>query len=309
MKKWTKYSLTLALLCAVFFSACFVPEWIGMYKDRSYMGKVQEYQDDNAFTMYEQAEGKEENWNLMKRLQQSDNEVLLESDSVPVEDNGLIRERFLQELRSVGNMYEKVEIGEFLVQECELKYNLQDGMQGSRSCYRIYADGVSGNEFITALIDKETYGIYYFDSIMREQANELVMQLIKEYDVSGEEISVEEIYNQVFQAKGLGQKYEEGILKYYNDMINIKKAYGENGADDRKADYVLEIIMMEGKIPAGFQGGFLGFGEMIEEFDIEYGYQWSLMVEELLGSKIWNAWNESTATDGGVIDETEQKTE
>ena len=49
-------------------------------------------------------------------------------------------------------------------------------------------------------------------------------------------------------------------------MINIKKAYGEGVGDSKKTDYVLEIVMMSDKIPAGFQGGFLGFGEMIEKF-------------------------------------------
>ena len=303
MKKWMKYSLTLVVLCAVFLSACFAPEWIGIYKDRSYMGKVQEYRYDNTFSMYEQAEGKEENWNLMKRIQRSGNDIVLESSSIPMSDEGLICNRFLEELKNIGIMYENLEFGAFLAQECDLKYQLQEGMEGSRSCYRIYAVGVKGSELITALIDKETYGIYYFDSIIQAEADELAGQIIYESNVDREDLSVEDIYNLVFASGRLGQKYEEAIQSYYNDMINIKKAYGEGVGDSKKTDYVLEIVMMSDKIPAGFQGGFLGFGEMIEKFDVEYGYQWTLMAEDIYSRKIWDVWSENTATDGEVYDE------
>lgn len=292
MKKWVKYSLTLLALCAVFFSACYVPELIGLYRDSTYMGKMQEYQYDNTFSMYEQAEGKEENWNLMKRLQQSGCEIELEITSEPMSDWGLVHDHFLKELTSINDIYANTNQSDFIIQECELKYSLVEDREGSLGCYLVYLVGTQ--DLIAALIDKETYGIYYFETLVQEQLVLLTEQMTN--FVSGYEDGVwmEEIYNQVFQKGKWGQEYEEGLQKYYNNMINIKKAYGEEISDSKKADYEVELLIVDKEVPVGFRCGFLGLSELIAEFDQDLGYGWTLSIEDFYSNSLKD-WSDSSA--------------
>lgn len=296
MKKWLKYSLTLVAVCAVFLSACFVPELTGLYQDSTYMGKIKEYEYESAFSMYEQAEGKEENWNLMIRLQQSDGEIELVSTSELMIEWGLVYENFREELNTIGDRYEDMKFSEFYVRECELQYRLSEDIKGSRSCYRIYALEENKSGMITALIDKETYGIYYLDSIGQLQSEEFLSQLIYPVTNYKEDMWVKVIYNQIFRDDSIGQEYEERIQKYYNNMINIKKPYGENDSDSKKADYEFELVIVKKEVPVGYQCGFSDLIELIEKFDMEYGVWWELEVEKLYDRDIMKDWSESVGT-------------
>lgn len=300
MKKWFKYSLTLVAVCAVFLSACFVPEWIGLYQDSTYIGKIKEYEYESAFSMYEQAEGKEENWNLMKRLQQSDGGIELVSTSDLMVEWGLVYENFREELNTINTRYEDMGFCEFYVRECELQYRLSDDIQGSRPCYRIYAVEENKSDMITALIDKETYGIYYLDSIGQLQSEVFLSQMTYSVTNYKDDMREKVIYNQIFQAEGVGQEYEEGIRGYYNDMINVKKPYGENDSDSKKADYEFELLIANREMPVGYQCGFSDLTELIEKFDMEYGVQWELEIEKLYYKDIMKDWSESFGTDASV---------
>lgn len=305
MKKWMKYSMTLAVLCIVFLAACFAPELLGIYRDSSYMGKVKEYKYDNTFAMYEQAEGKEENWNLMKQLQRSGREIQLVSTSDLLTDWGMVYNRFQEELKKINNTYSYGKFTDFMLEECELQYTLQEGTYGSRACYRIYALGADQAELVTALIDKETYGIYYFYSVMETEREELIEQYESAISVSGT-VTEEDIYNHIFGENVMGKEYKKNVQTYYNDMVNLKEKYGEESSDSKKADCELQLILLEEQIPIGFECGFVGLRDVIDEFDRNHGFDWKIE-DSFIDNEVWEKFYGSYAVDGGDDIEEEQE--